>query len=336
MKYEDLSLEQKEYIREIYSRFEDNRGKAQEILGDFFNVTPRSIRNWVKNLGLTENEYRSDKILIYDLETSRVLADVWWPHNQYISPDSLHEQPRIITVAWKWLHEDQVYTLRWEDKKTTPISGYDIAGWGDDTDLVKKFAKVYNEADLAIGVNSDKFDKRFLAQRCLVHKVPFNRFVPSLDIQKASKKEFRTPSYSLKYQANVMGISQKRGHEGIDMWRKAQYHTDPKVRSEAVDAMEHYNIGDIITTEEMYLDLIPYIDHKIHFGTMGGNHKWSCPNCGSTEDVVLSSTTSTKMGTIQHVMKCESDGQLYKVSHTAYLDYIRFKMKQVQLYDGNR
>ena len=330
MRYDKLNLQQKDYIREIYRKYDHNREEAQRMLAEYFDVTTRTIRNWVNYMGLLENEYDSENVLIYDLETSLCLFDAWWPHKQYVSWEQMHEEPRIITVAWKWLHEEKVYTERWEDVRATPVSEYDVAGWGNDRKLVETFASVYNRADLAIGVNSDNFDKRFLAQRCLVQDVPFNRFVRSLDIQKSSKKEFRAPSYSMKFSAQRLGVAQKHVHEGRSMWRKAQYHKDPEVRSEAISAMERYNIGDIIATEEWYLKLVPYIDHKIHFGTLkAGHEKWSCPNCGS-QDVELYHKTATAAGTIQYVMRCREDGQLYKIPATAYTDFLNKRTSQIE------
>lgn len=328
MRFENLTRDDKDLILKVYDTNRDNKSKAQQILAEHFDVTTRSIRNWARRLGENSNEFDSTKVLVYDLETSRVLADVWWPGKQFVGHGSLHEDPRIITVAWKWMHEETVHTLRWDDVPAVPAGDYAIAGWGDDANLVAKFAEVYNQADLAIGQNNDNFDKRFLAQRCLVHTVPFNRFVRSVDLMKASKKEFRAPSYSLDYQAKRLGITNKQTHEGISMWRNAQYHRDPEVRKSAIDAMEKYNIGDIITTEEDYLRLIPYIDHKIHFGTLGGGHKWNCPNCGGT-NVEKVYHTSTPAGTVQHIMRCKDDGQTFKISATQYVQYLNSKVNGV-------
>jgi hypothetical protein len=327
MNFNDLSIEQKEYVKNIYSRFDDNRTEAQRILADYFDVTTRTIRNWANYMGLLEqggNEV--SKVLIYDLETSRILVDTWWTFKQFVRPDQLMEEPRIITISWKWLDGDDVLADAWDSSvKAENIAGYDVSGWGCDRELVKRFAKIYNSADMVIGVNNDNFDNRMLAQRCLVHKQPFNRFVKSLDVQKAHKKAFRTPSYSMKYQAKRMGISEKLGHDGLSMWRDAQYHKDPKVRKDAVERMITYNVGDIVTTEEMYLDSIPFIDHKFHFGTFNGNPKWSCPNCGSLDTVELHSKTVTAAGTLQYIMRCTEDGQMFKVSASTYADFISYR-----------
>ena len=331
MRFEDVTLDQQEYIRQIYSKYENNRSEAQRILSTHFGVTTRTIRNWVNYMGLLSDDADNGprKVLIYDLETSRVLADVWWAHKQYVSHDQLMEEPRIITVAWKWLDEDKVYTDRWDDVRAENIAGYDVSGWGCDKGLTERFAKVYNEADMVVGVNNDNFDNRMLNQRCLVHRVSVNRFVKSFDIQKAHKRVFRTPSYSMKYQAKRMNITQKLGHEGLAMWRKAQYHGDPKVRKEAIDGMETYNIGDIITTQEMYLESLPYVDHKFPFGPFSGNPKWSCPTCGNTESLELVNHTTTKAGTVQYIMRCKDDGQMFKISNREYLNFIQSNMKQI-------
>lgn len=325
MNFKDLKSTDVAIISNFYKdpSWSGRRLEAQKILAQMYKVTPRTIRNWARELRLLEPEDSDCRVLIYDLETSRVLADIWGTGKQFVSHDSLHEQPRIITAAWKWLGEDKVYTESWEDIKAENTHDYDTGGWGDDKKLVERMVKVYNEADLVIGQNSDKFDNKILAHRSMVHGLePLNRYIKSLDLYKSSRKFFRTPSYSMDYTCKVLKVTKKRSHEGISMWRNAQYHKDPEVRRKAVESMEKYNIGDILSTEAMYFRMLPYIDFKFHVGSFYGNEKWSCPNCGS-RDIERLKYTTTPAGTVQHIVRCREDDTTYKISNSEWINFLK-------------
>ena len=69
------------------------------------------------------------KVMVYDIETSQVRADVWWTGKQYIRHSQLVDGPegetRIISIAWKYVGEDKVYDLTWDD--------------GDDKEMMQEF-----------------------------------------------------------------------------------------------------------------------------------------------------------------------------------------------------
>jgi hypothetical protein len=78
MKYKDLSSFDVKTIKEHYSSGE-LMSNVQKSLSLHFGVTERTIRNWARNLGLVSSENNPNyKILVYDIETSRTTAKVWW------------------------------------------------------------------------------------------------------------------------------------------------------------------------------------------------------------------------------------------------------------------
>jgi hypothetical protein len=90
--------------------------------------------------------------------------------------------------------------------------------------------------------------------------------------------------------------------------------------------MVDYNVGDIVTTEELYLRLRKYFGHKVHFGVLHGEEKWSCPNCGGT-NVEFYKRTVTPAGTVQIIMKCKDDDVQYKITNKQYMSFLDFKIK---------
>ena len=279
----------------------------------------------VKRLGLKKNKtgrYRltrrqeevllagnkKPKILIYDIETSRGIFKAWWSGKRYIQSTDVIREPAIISVAWKWLGEDKVYSEHWNLQTHC------------DRNMLERFLVHYNDADLVIGQNNDKFDNRWVGARAMKHKLRFNPLVKSLDLMKMAKKHFRVLGYSMAYLTDFMDVERKQQHEGIIMWDMIEDGPMDK-QMEYMDKMIDYNRQDIVATEAMYVRMLPYIGQKVHLGMFMGGQKADCPGCGG-HHVRQTKVTYTAAGTIQHIMECEDCGSNYKISNKTYLDFL--------------
>lgn len=303
-----LDIQDKDYIMRVY-RESETREQAQMELADHFGVTTRTIRNWARELNigsLAENMTDPRKVLIYDIETSRGIFKGWWTGKQYVGYRQIVKEPAIITIAWKWLGDDSVQWLTWDKNQS-------------DREMVESFLKVYNSANMVIGYNNDNFDNRWLNAQAFKYGLEVNTHVRSLDLMKQEKRLFRMISYSMDYTSLVAGVERKQSHEGIRMWDMIEDGT-PEEQQEYLQKMLDYNIGDIVTTEELYLRLVPYLRHKMHFGVYFGGPKWTCPNTGR-EDVRLLKRTVTPAGTVQNIMQ-SPDGSTYKISNKSYMDFL--------------
>lgn len=307
--FKELTKGDKEFIQKLYDS-EMPKKEVQESLSTKYGVSERSIRTWAKELQLgvlAKNITDGAKILIYDLETPRLRANVWWSGKQFVNGNDIIDEPKIISVAWKWFGENKVYTATWDKNH-------------DDKGLMEKFLPEYNKANLVIGVNNNSFDNRWMNARAMKHGLHINMFVKSLDLQKQMKRIARLPTYALKYLCKFFGVTMKLSHEGILMWEMVQYGT-PTQQKEYLKKMIYYNIGDIISTEEVYVKMIPYIAHKAHLGVAVGNGKYSCPTCGETDELTYLGDTITAAGTIQRLMQCNHDKSQYKISNREYLKW---------------
>ena len=315
MKFKHLTKADVEHIRAMY-RTGQSRADVQEELAEEYDVHPRTIRKWTKRLEigvLKENVVNPARILIYDIETPRLRAELWWSGQQYVNGNDVIDEPKIISISWKWYGDDQVHAAHWDLSTQC------------DKEMMKEFLDHYNTADVVVGINNDKFDNRFINMRAAKHKLPVNTFVRSIDIQKQCKRLFRLPSYSLKYLGAFFDIPmQKQSHEGITMWRKIQYGS-MKERIEYIKKMINYNVGDIMATEGLFMRLMPQLNLHSHMGVAYGNERYSCPLCGETEEIELVKTTHTLAGTIQHVMECKKDGVKYKINNREYLNWLNGK-----------
>lgn len=286
---------------------------AREVLGEDSSYTDIDLlRTYIRrNFDHLRNGDKSKpRILVYDLETSLVQAHVFWTGKQYIHSSQLMGEPMIITVAYKWLGEDKVHTITWDEEE----EGF------TDRRLLEEFLVVYNTADMVIGINNRNFDDRWVNARALKHGLYINTYLKSFDIQRKAKSMFRLPGYSMKYLAEYLGVTLKQDHEGIKMWKKVQF-GNPQERKEYLQKMLDYNVGDIVSTEELYYRMRRYMKGEAHFGVLGGSPKWACPECGGT-NVELVKTTITRVGTIQRIMRCNDDDVTYKISNTEYTKFL--------------
>jgi transposase-like protein len=304
-----LSKKQKQKLIDLYSSSK-SRADIQKQLSKEFKVTARTIRNLARDLGLNVlyKNTKNDKIMVYDIETSRIKVDTWWTGKQYINHTQLRSEPTIISVAWKWIGDDAVHSLTWDKDHC-------------DKELMVKFLKEYNSASMVIGQNNNSFDNKWINTRAAKHGLHITRFVKSFDIYRMAKRYFRLPSYSMAYMAKYFGLTLKQSHEGMHMWDMIEYGTDAE-KKEYLAKMVEYNKGDIVTTEELYLTLKTYFAAVTNKGVSEGKPKWSCPVSGST-NVRLLKTIFTEMGTVQRILFCEDSRHQYKVNNKTYMDFLQ-------------
>ena len=305
---ESLSKQDKQHIIDLHASSKSKK-EVQEELSDYFNVSERQIRNYAKDLGLNV-DYKNiplDKIMVYDIETSLMEANVFWTGKTYINHKQLRNEAKIISISWKWIGEDEVHHLTWDKNHS-------------DEKMMKKFLKEYNKASMVVGQNNNSFDNKWINTRAAKHGLFVDRYVKSFDIYRMAKRYFRLPSYSMAYMSKYFGLTLKQSHEGMLMWEMVQYGTKEQ-QKEYLQKMVDYNIGDIVTTEELYLTLRPYFGSVTNAAVKSGLPKWACPVSGSTKVKHLK-TIFTEMGTIQRVLYCEKSDHQYKVSNRTYMDFL--------------
>lgn len=304
--FKKLTKENRKFIVDLYNNTTST--EAQNIIALKFGVSDRSVRNWFKKLELTSPLSQSDsKVMVYDIETSRTLAKVWWTGKQFVGHKQLQSEPKIISICYKWMGESKIHQLTWDKNQC-------------DKKMLQEFLIAYNQADMVVGQNNDKFDNRWVNARAMKHGLVFNTFIKSFDIMKQTKRLFRLPSYSMDYITKFLNVENKLTHEGIKMWDMIESGTKAQ-QKEYLQKMLDYNIGDIVSTEAMYVKLRKYMGHKVHFGVLNGLPKYSSPSDGST-NLTLLKTQTTAAGTIQHIMVSNTDGVQFKLSNREYLNYL--------------
>jgi hypothetical protein len=209
------------------------------------------------------------KILILDIETAPALADVWGLWKQNVSLDMLRKSGYIMSYSAKWLGEDKIYYKDCRRKLQE-----------DEKWVVKGLLELLDEADIVVAHNGDKFDLPWIRGRALYHKLDIPSPYKQVDTLKTARLEFRLLSNKLEYLANLLSVRLKEKHllfPGHELWSECVQGNE-----EAWEEMEKYNIQDIITLEDVYLRLRPYMRNHPNVGVYLEEDHTVCPKCGSS------------------------------------------------------
>ena len=180
-----------------------------------------------------------------------------------IHADDMIAWPRTICAAWKWYDQADVeFAAEWE------VGGYD--------GFMRRVWDVFNDADLIIGHNADRFDARHLTGGWAEMGLPAPSPYKVVDTLKIARGTFAYESNTLDALNRRLGIDAKTDKYDARIARAAV-----NGDKEAQARIEGYNRGDIIASEALFDRLRPYAKGIPHLG-MWTDDEMACPSCGST------------------------------------------------------
>lgn len=185
-------------------------------------------------------------------------------------------------MSYKKLGDDKVYNLALPD-----YPGYKKNRYNDKA-LMKDVLNIFNDADVIIAHNGNRFDVLIANTRLVANGLPPPSPFKQVDTLKVARRYFRFPGNSLKALAHFFKLGAKietsknlwKGCDAGDMkaWKK----------------MIEYCNNDVVLLEKIYLKLLPWMD----------NHPWvpsdrgGCDRCGAPT-LRKEGTRQTKKGLIQ-------------------------------------
>lgn len=213
------------------------------------------------------------KILLFDIETSPILANIWglWTETRDF---------KFVDVDWYVLS----WSAKWLDSKTTMVKSLpDYPNYKknaqDDSALLKELWNLLDEADIVIGHNAQKFDVKKINTRFLINGLPPPSSYRVVDTLLIAKRHFAFTSNRLDTLGQILGLGKKVDTGGFSLW-KGCLENDPKCWSK----MRQYNKQDVVLLEKVYLKLRPYCNNHPNVSIDAlENSSPSCPCCGSTK-----------------------------------------------------
>lgn len=203
------------------------------------------------------------KTLYIDIETAPAKAYIWGLKTRYVPISQVAEDGYVLCFAYRWEGSDEVgfYSL-WDHDHDTMID----AAWS-----------LLDEADAVISYNGNGFDFPRLNAEFLVSRLGPPSPYHSIDLYRTTSK-FRILSKSMKHMLKILSLDNKLEHKGMELWTGVM----TGVKADQL-VMEEYNIQDVIVMEELYEELLPWIDNHPNRGLyMEPGDKKVCPNCGGT------------------------------------------------------
>ena len=200
----------------------------------------------------------SPRILIYDLETAPLLGYAWGQHEVNI----IHvvKEPYILCAAWKWYGEKRIHVATME-------------GDEDDRNVVAKLHELFNEADIIIAHNGDRYDQPVSHAMFIRHGFLPPEPYRQVDTLKVARKHFRFSSNRLNELGKVLGLGEKAQTGGFRTWLGCM-DDDPA----AWRKMVRYNRQDVALLEKVYEKLLPWITTHPAVNNIAGRPE-ACPKC---------------------------------------------------------
>ena len=203
------------------------------------------------------------RILFYDIECKPLTVHTWGLRDQFIAINQIKEDPAVIGVGAMWLGD-----------KRAKFYGLDTLSREE---MLTRAHELLDQADLAIGYNSQGFDAPWLhaefAKEGMAPPSPFKH----VDLFKAARKAFRLPSYKLQYVSGWLGVGSKIETGGFGLWERCMAGDEKAWR-----LMNRYCRQDVELLPALYHRLRPWISNHPNLALYGeGSDRPSCERCGS-------------------------------------------------------
>lgn len=208
------------------------------------------------------------RILTIDVERQRGEWKVrrWDPYPpKFLHMDTMVSRPRIMCFAAKWHSSDEMIY-------------HEERGRNGTARMVKAMWDLVNEADVLVTFNGDRADIPWMKEEFRYAGLPKPMPSKSIDLYKQLKGEFKLPYRSLRYAAREFGNIPKLENDGLDLWERCEQGDEA-----AWAQMRAYNEQDVLATEDLWFDTLPWLNGTTHMGVLIGDGESRCPNCGSTD-----------------------------------------------------
>lgn len=203
------------------------------------------------------------RIVCIDLELAPNLAWVWGAYEQ----NALHfeKEFELMSFAYQWLGQQKVY-----------VKGR--CDYNDDTDkaLASDLWALFDDADIIIGHNIDRFDVKKANSRFLFHQLGVPSHFRTVDTLKVYKRHFADNKNGLDHICQRHGLGKKSEAKYGELWMGCI-----KGDKKAWRLMKKYNAEDVRINMKLYEFLLPWIDNHPNLSVM--LEKACCPNCASQQ-----------------------------------------------------
>jgi hypothetical protein len=204
-------------------------------------------------------------VAVLDIETLPMIYFGWGIWDQNIGINQIIAGTCLLAWAGKVLNSSEIHS-----DVLTPSE----AILRNPARIARSCWEFLSDKDAIIGHNIQSFDMKLLNLAFLQYGLPPLKFI-LIDTYLIAKQSFRFDSNKMEYINNLLGIRNKIEHEGFPLWRKCN-----EGDVQALAEMSNYNCGDVLSSEDLYYRIRPYV-RNFNVALYNEINTYQCPVCGS-------------------------------------------------------
>jgi DNA polymerase III epsilon subunit-like protein len=217
---------------------------------------------------MTTRKQRDVRIAYMDIETAPNLSWVWGKYEQNALDTLIPSY--FLCFAWKWADEKKITTYALPDYPTYKKNK------DCDKALVKDLWKLFDEADIIIAHNGDRFDVKKTYARFIYHGLKPPSPFQTIDTLKVARRHFAFDSNKLDDLGKILKVGKKLPHTGFHLWRSCM-----EGCAKAWKKMRDYNAQDVRLLELVDKRLMPWQKNRPDMRLF--NNSDGCPVCESDD-----------------------------------------------------
>jgi transposase-like protein len=247
-----------------------NNGMSIKDLSAAYGVSRQVLSARVSKIKnhMKANTSPALKILTLDIENAPMKAYVWglWQQDIQQSMRLPDNRSYMMSVAAKWLHEDRVHYFETRTE--------------DDSNITAAILKLVDEADIVVGHNVKNFDMKKINAYAVLNGLKPPAPYRVVDTMLIAKKHFAFERNTLEYLSKALCNIHKFEHKkfnGFELWSECIAGNE-----EAWAEMKHYNVQDVLATEELYIKLRSWDKGHPNVAITMNAIEHKCTSCGSS------------------------------------------------------
>lgn len=232
------------------------------------------------------------RVLLYDIETAPTLGWMWRVYQA--DAIAVERSWYMLSFAYKWLGDKKVQTHALPDfplYKREPEN---------DRRLCDALWWLFDEAEVIVAHNGDRFDQRKARARFLVHDMMPPSPFREIDTLKVLRRKFALDSNRLDDACQQLSIGSKLPHQGKHTWLGCMSGDEKSWAT-----MRKYNAQDVKLLEALYERLLPWIDNHPNMALIGDRPD-ACPKCFSTVGMIKRANYKYHGVTKAQVFQCKA------------------------------
>ena len=237
------------------------------------------------------------KILIFDLETSPLIARLWSKWQNGVNDGDIVQDWFVLCWSAKWLFDDKVLSSKLTEEELNTQN---------DERIMKNLWQLIDEADVIIAHNLIGFDEKKANTKFLKYGFGVPSPYKPIDTLLHLRKRFKITSNKLDYVAQrFFGIEGKLQTEN-KLWVRCM-----EGDFKALEYMSEYCDQDVRVLEDVYLLMRAWIKPHPNVGLQALTANGCCPVCSSQEKVETSTPYRTYVNEYT-AFRCGGCGHIYR------------------------